>query len=117
MSPSAALDERVFSEIKRLCFSGLDDMTLLREVATRLQHAVPFEAYCASTMDPTSGLITRSTAEGMGGMKAARFYLEHLYLDEGDVNEYRWMARSRRRYLYSPKLPETGFRALYGTER
>jgi hypothetical protein len=31
MSPSAALDERVFSEIKRLCFSGLDDMTLLRE--------------------------------------------------------------------------------------
>ena len=29
-------------------------------------------------------------------MKAARFYLEHLYLDEGDVNEYRWMARSRR---------------------
>ena len=96
MSPSAALDERVFSEIKRLCFSGLDDLTLLREVATRLQRAVPFEAYCASTMDPTSGLITRSTAEGMGGMKAARFYLEHLYLDEGDVNEYRWMARSRR---------------------
>ena len=96
MSPSAALDERVFSEIKRLCFSGLDDLTLLREVARRLQRAVPFEAYCASTVDPLSGLITRSTAEGMGGMKAARFYLEHLYLDEGDVNEYRWMARSRR---------------------
>ena len=65
MSPSAALDERVFSEIKRLCFSGLDDLTLLREVATRLQRAVPFEAYCASTVDPLSGLITRSTAEGM----------------------------------------------------
>ena len=96
MSPSAALDERVFSEIKRLCFSGLDDLTLLREVAMRLQRAVPFEAYCASTVDPLSGLITRSTAEGMGGMKAARFYLEHLYLDEGDINEYRWMARSRR---------------------
>ena len=47
-------------------------------------------------MDPLSGLITHSTAEGMGGMKAARFYLEHIYLDEGDVNEYRWMARSRR---------------------
>jgi DNA-binding CsgD family transcriptional regulator len=31
----------------------------------------------------------------MGGMKAARFYLEHIYLDEGDVNEYRWLARSR----------------------
>lgn len=71
-------------------------MILLREVATRLQHAVPFEVYCASTMDPTSGLITRSTAEGMGGMKAARSSLEHIYFDKGDVNEYRWMARSQR---------------------
>ncbi len=96
MSPSAALDEQVFSEIKRLCLSGLDDLTLLREVATRLQRAVPFEAYCANTMDPISGLIMRSTSEGMGGMKVARFYLEHHYLDKADVNEYRWLARSRR---------------------
>lgn len=48
-------DERVFSEVKRLCCAGLDALDLLREAVGCMRRAVPFEAYCASTTDPASG--------------------------------------------------------------
>jgi hypothetical protein len=62
-------DERIFSEIKRLSAANLEGPELLRRVAKRLSKAVPFEAYCASTVDPASRLITYGIAEGMGGKK------------------------------------------------
>lgn len=79
MSPTAALDERVFAEVKRLCFSGLDELTLLKEVATRLRGAVPIDAYSAHWIDPLSGLITGAVSEELGGEERARFVFEHLY--------------------------------------
>ena len=45
MSPGAVVEERVFREFKRLCLSGLDEVTLLREVIARLRHAVPIDTY------------------------------------------------------------------------
>ncbi len=63
----AAIEERVFSEVKRLCCAGLGGLVLLGETIKRLRRAVPFEAYCASTTDPASGLATHSLAEEMGG--------------------------------------------------
>jgi DNA-binding CsgD family transcriptional regulator len=90
-----APEERTFDEVKRLCCAGLDEATLLHEMAERLRRMVPFEGYCAHTMDPLSGLITSAVPKGMGGEKEARFFLEHLYFAE-DVNEYNSMARSRR---------------------
>src|SRR3712207_2283001 len=64
-------------------------------MAERLRRMVPFEGYCAHTVDPLSGLLTNAVPEGMVGEKEARFFLEHLYFAE-DVNEYNSMALSRR---------------------
>jgi hypothetical protein len=62
------LEERTFSEVKRLCCAGrLDGPELLGEMIERLRRVVPFEAYCASTKDPASGFITHGMAKEMGG--------------------------------------------------
>jgi DNA-binding CsgD family transcriptional regulator len=95
MGTGSALEDKVFSEVKRLCYAGLDQRALLREVAGRLQGLAPFEAYCANTMDPSSGLITGLVTEGMGGASVARVFLEHVYFED-DVNEYNSMVRNRR---------------------
>jgi len=76
-------EDRVFSEVKRLCYAGLDEATLLREVADRLRRAVRFEGYCAHAVDPLSGLIANAIPEQMGGEKEARLFLEHLYFADG----------------------------------
>ncbi len=77
----AVRGERTFSEVKRLCCAGLDGLALLGEVAERLRRVVPFEAYCASTLDPASGLITHALAEEMGGADEAAIFFEHLYFE------------------------------------
>lgn len=83
-----ALEERAFSEVKRLCCAGLDGSALLGEVIERLRRAVPFEAYCASTLDPASGLVTHSLAEEMGGAEEAAIFFERLYF-EHDLVQFR----------------------------
>ena len=92
---SAVIEERVFSEVKRLCCAGLDGPALLGEVIKRLRRAVPFEAYCASTADPASGLVTHSLAEEMGGAKEAAIFFDRLYFEYG-MDQFREMAQSRR---------------------
>ncbi len=94
MSPSAVVEERVFSEIKRLCLSGLDETTLVREVIARLRHAVPIDAYFAPRIDPLSGLLTGTVSEGTEQVAGGRFFLEHVYFED-DVLEFNWMARNR----------------------
>ena len=94
MSPSAFVEERVFSEIKRLCLSGLDEATLLREVVARLRHAVPIDTYRALKIDPLSGLPTGSYTEEPDQPTRARFFFEHIYFED-DVLEFNWMARNR----------------------
>ena len=91
----AVLEERTFSEVKRLCCAGqLDGLALLGEVIERLRRAVPFEAYCASTKDPASGLITHALAEEMGGPKEAAVFFERLYFEHH--REVRRMADRRQ---------------------
>ena len=92
------MEDRVYTEVKRLCYSGLDGISLVREAARRLRRAVPFEAYCALTMDPLSGLITRARAEGMGGEEEARVFLERVYFED-DPNAYSALAQTRRSTL------------------
>jgi DNA-binding CsgD family transcriptional regulator len=74
-------EERTFSEVKRLCCAGLDGLALLDEVIERLRRVVPFEAYCASTLDPASGLITHALAKEMGGTDEAAVFFERLYFE------------------------------------
>src|SRR5919202_461884 len=92
---NTTLYEQAFKEIKRLCYSGLEERALLPAVVERLRDAVPAEAYCFFAMDPVSGLITQAFSEGLGGEKRRHFFLEHIYLED-DVNGYDWMARSWR---------------------
>src|SRR5215210_9556474 len=82
MVASTALRDRGFAEAKRLCYAGLDAPTLLHEVAGRLRRVVPFEAYCATSNDPLSGLMTRLMHDGVLGEKEGRTYLEHVYFEE-----------------------------------
>jgi DNA-binding CsgD family transcriptional regulator len=91
-------NERVVSEIKRLSLANLEGPELLRRTAERLYTAVPFEAYCASTVDPTSHLITYGIAEGMGGeedSEAGSVFLERIYFEE-DLPVMNEMLRERR---------------------
>src|SRR4028119_645303 len=76
------LEERSFSEVKRLCCEGrLDGLALLSEVIARLRRVVPVEAYCASMKDPATGFITRGMAEGTGGENDTFWSFEHLYFE------------------------------------
>ncbi len=76
------LEERTFSEVKRLCCAGrLDGPALLGEVIERLRRVVPVEAYCASTKDPASGFITHGQAEELGGADDIFWSLERLYFE------------------------------------
>jgi DNA-binding CsgD family transcriptional regulator len=76
------LEERIFSEVKRICCAGrLDGPALLGEVVERLRRVVPFEAYCASTKDPASGFITHGIAEELGGADDSFWSLERLYFE------------------------------------
>jgi len=92
---SVALEERTFSEVKRLCCAGLDGPELLAEVIERLRRVVPFKAYCASTADPASGLVTHSLAEEMGGIEEAAIFFERLYF-EHELYRFKNMVQSRR---------------------
>jgi DNA-binding CsgD family transcriptional regulator len=88
-------DERAFKEIKRLCYAGLDSGTLLRREVERLRREVPFDGYAAGTMDPISGLpVSTVCNEVISTSEEARFFLEHIYFDDG-VTEYGWMVRNR----------------------
>jgi len=91
-------NERTFSEIKRLSSADLAGPDLLRRTAERLSKAVPFEAYCASTVDPASRLITHGIAEGMGGeddAESGNVYLDRIYFEE-DLPVMNEMLRKRR---------------------
>jgi DNA-binding CsgD family transcriptional regulator len=94
MVARSALRERGFAEAKRQCYTGLDSPTLLHEVAGRLERVVPFEAYCAWSSDPLSGLMTHLMHDGVLGEKEGRIYLEHVYFEE-DLDEQRRMVRNR----------------------
>lgn len=95
---SVAQEERAFAEVKRLCCAGLDGPELLGRVVERLRTAVRFEAYCASTADPGSGLVTHSLAGEMGGAKEAAIFFERIYF-EHDLEQLRQMAHDRNPVL------------------
>src|SRR5262245_57050559 len=82
MVASAALLERGFSEVKRLCYAGLDAPTLLRAVSARVRRVAPFEAYCDQTNDPVSGLLTQVLTTEAFGEQEHRTYLEQIYFQE-----------------------------------
>lgn len=75
--------ERAFAEAKRLSLAGLEGSELLRLVAERLKLAIPYEVYCASTVDPASNLITRGIASEGWGEEEGDIFLDRVYFEEG----------------------------------
>ena len=64
-------------------------------MASRLGRVVPFEAYCVTSNDPLSGLLTHMAGEGPVNDKVHfRTYLEHIYFEE-DLDAQRRMIRNR----------------------
>src|SRR5690349_14698518 len=95
MVASEALRERGIGEVKRLCYAGLDGPALLHAVVERLQRVVSFEAYCAQTNDPLSGLLTYLTSDGaVLGEREHRAYLEQIYFEE-ELDQQRQMVQGR----------------------
>ena len=90
-------DDRTFSEVKRLSTAGLEGPELLRRVADRLRRSVPFEAFCASMVDPATNLMTHGIAEGMGEDSGdeANVFLDRIYFDE-DLPQFIRMVREGR---------------------
>ena len=89
--------ERTFSEVKRHSSAGLEGPELLRRVAGRLRRSVPFEVYCASTVDPASNLITHGIAEGFdeSDSEAGDAFLDRVYFEE-DMDQLAAMHSERR---------------------
>ena len=95
MTVMSAVSDRVFSEIKRLCYAGLDAETLSPRVVERLRRAVPFDGHAVVTIDPLTGLATDFLfSEEMGDEEDARFFIQNIYFED-DVLDYGWMARNR----------------------
>ena len=85
----AALREQ--HEIVRVCHSGLDSVTLRREVMDRVRRVVPTDAYCFTTADPATLMITGNVGEGLPDEAAPHFF-EVEYSQE-DFNKFAELAR------------------------
>jgi DNA-binding CsgD family transcriptional regulator len=79
-------EDRVFAEVKRLCYAGLDAPTLHRRALACLRRAVPFDGFCAHDADPVSGLGMRLYMDPPDE-RDARLFLEHVYFEDA-VNDF-----------------------------
>lgn len=97
---AVANEERAVAEVTRLAHAGLAADELLRRVAKAVERAVPFEAWCGSTVDPASRLLTLGLAEGfgaetIGGEPTGDIFLGRVYFDE-DLPQIAAMVGERR---------------------
>jgi DNA-binding CsgD family transcriptional regulator len=94
---SARQEERAFAEVKRASSAGLEGPELLSRVARSLGSAVPFEAYCASTVDPATNLMTYGVTEGIGegGAEGGDVFFDRIYFEES-LGRISSMLRERR---------------------
>ncbi|MGF1470196.1 MAG: LuxR C-terminal-related transcriptional regulator [Rubrobacteraceae bacterium] len=103
MGENSVVMDRTFSEVRRLCYAGLDEESLLRQVAERARRAVPLELYCMHTNDPSSGLVTRGVLSDPQYGDVARVAVERVQFDD-EVTPFGWMVRKR---LAALSLSET----------
>lgn len=81
MTPTRTQEAGVMRSVQRICYAGLDSITLRTEVARRIAPVVPYGAYSFSTVDPDTGLFTHAVGEGIPE-GVVRAYLEVLYPEE-----------------------------------
>lgn len=85
---------RVVRDIQRLCYAGLDSVSLRQAVVDRLGQGLAFDAYCCFTADPMTQFFTHTIAGGAPQSDLDRF-IERVYFED-DINDYTWMAHTRR---------------------
>jgi DNA-binding CsgD family transcriptional regulator len=76
--------EHIVQSIRRVCASGLDSVTLRREIVERIAPIVPFDAYAFSTCDADTGLMSHTVAHNVPHV-LGRVYAEHLYPHQAAV--------------------------------
>lgn len=84
---------RTVRDIQRLCYAGLDALTLRQQAMDTLAQTLTFDAFCCSTADPMSRFFTHTIVGGRDESALVDF-VQHV-LFEDDINDYAWMARTR----------------------
>ncbi|MBO7743565.1 helix-turn-helix transcriptional regulator [Paenibacillus sp. MWE-103] len=88
--------QRAMVQIKRLCYSGLDDRQLRNEIIGLLLPIMPSDLCCFQTVDPATGLITSNVRGGIHDHAVSdveQVFFEHLYFEEY-LPAYRRLLRS-----------------------
>jgi hypothetical protein len=80
-------------DIVRLCHSGLDSVSLRREVMRRLRRTLPVDSFWFATVDPTTLLFTGALAEAIPE-KATPLFVANEFL-QNDVNKWTQLAAAR----------------------
>ena len=70
--------DAVLRSVKRVCYAGLDSVTLRREVVARVERAVPFDATAFSTCDPDTGFMSHTIHDRVPA-PVAKLFVERLY--------------------------------------
>ncbi|MEC0264746.1 helix-turn-helix transcriptional regulator [Paenibacillus anseongense] len=89
--------QRVLVQIKRLCYSGLDDQQLRLEIISKLHPIMQSDLCCFQTVDPATGLITSNVRRGVHNHAVSdveHIFLEHLYFEDY-LPAYRRLMNSR----------------------
>lgn len=77
--------QRALVQIKRLCYSGLDDRQLRNEIIAVLHPVTESDLCCFQTVDPATGLITSNVRGGIHNHAVTdveHVFFEHLYFEE-----------------------------------
>lgn len=81
MGPSTIAEQHAFQSVKRVCYAGLDSVTLRVEIARRVERVVPSDENHFWTLDPETGLITSGIAQNPSPRLLDEF-LGHHYPDD-----------------------------------
>jgi DNA-binding CsgD family transcriptional regulator len=85
---------RLDSELDALSAAGLGSHDFRHEAMARLRHVVPADAYCFSSADPATLVMTATASEGVDRSLAPIVYRNEL--EELDVAKHADLARGRR---------------------
>lgn len=85
---------RLDAELDALASQGLDSHTFRHEAMARLRHVVPADAYCFSSADPLTLVMTATASDGVDRALAPLVW--HNETEELDVAKHADLARGRR---------------------
>jgi DNA-binding CsgD family transcriptional regulator len=82
MRSAQSQEARAFRSVKRICYAGLDSITLRSEVGSRLSKVVPSDAWTMATVDPDTALFTHSLSTGVPADLAGAWVRQLYPLEE-----------------------------------